>query len=193
MTQENDRVISLRLLKKAFDNIPRGIAKVNREQKITYANRQMCEMLGTNTLNGIDIKKLFPDEKNYSIIDKQLNNRFTNQLASEYEVELTRFDGSKIPISIIAIPDTDQQEETVESFAIAKSLLLEKVIETIHHNVENSCDGKEILRCMAQEVYRVVPFDALRVILYSLDGNNYQSLFSYSRGGKQNHEYVGGQ
>ncbi len=185
MTQQGKRLFSSGLLKKTFDRLPWGIIKANREQEITYADRQMCEIAGTDALEGRKIRDLFPDDKNYSIVTSQLKKRFIEQRANEYEVELTRLnDKVKVPISITAFPDIDQQGHVIESVGIVQSLVLEKATKEIHRYIEDLRDGEKILRSVAQEVYKLVPFDAFRIILFSTDKRNYREFFTYSGEGK---------
>jgi PAS domain S-box-containing protein len=172
------------LNREQLDGLPWAITKVNKAGVFTYANRAMCAIVGTETVEGKALADFFHGD-DLVAVREHLESRFTRGAADEYEVEAIRpGDHVRVPVRISALPDADERGQTVGAIAIVRDLLSESVAARIHAAIEDERDGAAILRTVASECARVLPFDTFSVSVYSADGDHARMFFLYFPGGE---------
>ena len=172
------------LTREQLDGLPWAITKVNKAGVFTYGNRAMCAIVGTDSVDGKALEDFFHGD-DLAEVRKHLESRFTRGAADEYEVEAIRpGDKVRVPVRISALPDADERGQTVGAIAIVRDLLNESVAERIHAAIEDERDGGAILRTVASECARMLPFDTFSVSVYSADGDHARIFFLYFPGGE---------
>jgi PAS domain S-box-containing protein len=161
------------------DSLPWAIAKVDRQGVITYGNREMCKIVGVDSLEGRNISDLY-NGNDLATVRQHLESRFTGRVADEYCVELTRpTDGLRIPVRCSSMPETDQRGQVVGVISYVRDLLAEDVSEKVHNAIGELRGCRQILEALIQQCQRVVPFDFFYVTLYSADGEHSRLLYLY--------------
>jgi len=179
-----DLSLSEELNMRIFDHSPLGIVKVDTFEQLTYANHMALEIMGLTTWKSKCIRDIFPDDKNYTILKKQLEKR-RKGFKDEYEAKITRIsDGQKIPVKVVACPETDLMGNVVGSLAIVRSLLLDKTIEAIHKHIATIHNGQEILRAVAKETQKLIPNALFTVSAYTRGMTHVNQMFSHYPGGR---------
>lgn len=174
-----DLVVALK--REQLDDLPWAVVKTNPSGVVTYSNRAMDEIAGTDSLEGLSLADLF-DADSLATVRKKLENRLRGA-ADVYKVNLKRpADGFKVPIEVSAMPEMDETGRPIGSLAIIRELLTEDVSNAVHRQIEELRDGKQILDAVTQECLRLVPFDFLSVTLYSVDGEHFRTFYNYPEG-----------
>jgi PAS domain S-box-containing protein len=182
MAQQTPFLIAL--TREQLDGLPWAITKVNRDGRFTYGNRAMCVIVGADSIEGRVLEDFFHDAS-LATVREHLESRFSRGAADEYEVEALRpGDHVRVPVRISALPDTDARGETIGAIAVVRDLLAEAVAGAIHGAVEELRDSRAILRAVATECARILPFDMFGVTVYSADGNHARTFFLYFPGGE---------
>lgn len=152
--------------KQLYDRALLGIAKLNRQGEILFANRSLLQMLNTQEYQGISVFDLLPEESSRKLVASQLESRF-GWKSDEYPIELLRFgDHEKVPVMISAFPETDLSgKRVVGSFAIVRCVMAQKM----RHLIESHHDEKTLLQAVLKKLSLVVPFDMATVSMYSFD------------------------
>lgn len=165
------------LKREQVDSLPWAIAKVDRRGVFTYGNREMCGIVGVDSLEGRNVSDLFTGDDLATVL-RHLESRFTGRVADEYRVELTRpTDGFRIPVSCSSMPETDQRGQVVGVISFVRDLLTEDVSEKVHKAIEERRGCRQILEALEKQCQRVVPFDSFFVTLYSADGEHTRFLY----------------
>jgi PAS domain S-box-containing protein len=170
------------LTRESLESLPWAIAKVARNGVITYGNRMMCEIAGTESVDGKNISDLFHG-KDLDVVRHHLESRFTRRAADEYRVKLERLsDHVRVPILCSAMPETNERGKVVGVIAFVRELLTEDVSRTVHKAIEDLRRSEEILQILAKQCQRIVPFDLFRVTLYSADTEHLRELYLFPKG-----------
>ncbi len=174
-----DLSIPKRAEKEILRKSPIGIVKVTLDGVFTFCNTEACRAFGVETLEGASVVD-FLDEVNLRIVMDQLEKR-KEGMGDEYEIELTRqTDGSRIPLRISSMPETDLKGNVVGTVAIVKDLTAEKTRKAIHEHMEGDMEGLMILEAAIDEIQRVMPFDRCYVAVYSSTMHHVRLLFARS-------------
>jgi len=162
-----------------FDRSILGIVKVSTEGEFTYLNRSALDACGMEAWKGMTIKDVFPDEKNYSIVNEQLQSRRIG-FSDEYEIDITRLNDKKlVPVKVAAIPETDLKGNVVGSMAIVRDVSVERTREKINKHIATLKDSKELLTATAKEVQAVLSYDMFAVTVYAEGMDYLRQMFSY--------------
>ncbi len=180
-TKDGEKVISLP--RSAMDNLPSGAVRLNKQRNITYANKAFCRILGVDSWRGLNIRDVFPDERNFAEVSQNLKKRFDEGVGNDYCVEITReSDGSKVPVNIIAVPETDKNGKIIGSFAFIRDLTVDTKMQQIHRHIETERDWRKLLQLVAREVGKVIPYDWFSISVYSEDMRHVRMLFADTAG-----------
>ncbi|MGD9161723.1 MAG: PAS domain-containing protein, partial [Desulfobacteraceae bacterium] len=76
---------TIRFYQDAIENLPMGIIKIDAVGNVTYANTEMCSMLGVDSLSGTHLRDFF-DEENLALVMNNLKHRIEEESANEYRV-----------------------------------------------------------------------------------------------------------
>ena len=165
-----------------LDRLPWAIAKLNREGMFSYGNRAMCVIAGVASVEGRSIGDMFRGS-DLATVREHLESRFTRGVADDYEVVAIRVrDGIPVPIHISAFPDIDDTGQVVGAIAIVSDLLAQDVAARVTAAVQDLRSGEEILRTVARESGRLVPFDVFSVSIYSADGSHARTVYMHPEG-----------
>jgi PAS domain S-box-containing protein len=168
----------LGLTREQLEGLPWPVVRVTQQGVIAYANRRMLELAGVAEFEGANITDIFVGE-DLATVRKHLESRF-HSVADEYEVEFIRpRDRSKIPVRVSAFPEQDERGRPIGSFAILRDLSISRAAQSIHRHIEERCSGPEILREVAIECHKIVPFDLFSVTLISIDREHFRSFYLY--------------
>lgn len=172
------------MMMKIFDKSPLGIAKVNLKEQITYLNRKAFEIMGMDKWEQKALRDVFPDEENYKIVRSELKRR-KKGVSDEYEIEITRLnDKKRVPVMISAFPETDLKGNVTGTMAIIRNIVREKAVEAIHKHIESERGGQALLKAVAEEMERVIPFQLFVAAAYSADMRHSRAIFNYSPSGQ---------
>jgi PAS domain S-box-containing protein len=142
----------------------------------------MCEIAGVASIEGRSIEDMFYSG-DLAIVREHLESRFTRGVADDYKVVAIRVsDRVRVPIHIWALPDIDDTGQVVGVIAIVSDLLAQDVAARVTDAVQDLRSGEDILRTVAQECERLVPFDLFSVSVYSADGSHSRTIYIYPEG-----------
>lgn len=163
---------------KFLDQIKLPTIKLDRKLRITYANAAALDLLGTSDIRGMSAADVFPRDQKMA---KQLDKRRAGE-GDVYETEIARrLDGKKVPVSVAGIPIMDDNNRFIGAFGIIRSLKEERISEAIHKHMEVERDEKELIKAVAEEVNKLVPFDYFGVTQYSRNSQHFSSWIRYTR------------
>ncbi len=169
------------LQERVYERSPLGIIRVNGDLEFTYANRAALDMIGVESLTGVDISDFIRDEKHRRTIMQQFERRKQGE-SDEYEIEINRMDdGRTVPVSIAATPEFDNMGNMIGALSIVRNLELERTTQVFHRHIEAYRDWKKLLTAIAEETGRIIPHDLFLVSLYTLDLQHTCVLFDYSK------------
>jgi PAS domain S-box-containing protein len=163
---------------KALDMLPLGIVKVAPNESFTYANKTMLRLAGTETWEGLRIRDVFPDEETYQKVSEHLKRRLTVEPAAAYDIDLTRRDGSKVPIQVSGIQDLDIKRRPIGAVAIVRDLTVQRAAERIHKTIARERDRALVLASLVKEIEQLMHFDMVFLSLFSADGLRVRQLHS---------------
>jgi len=112
-----------------FNNVGEGFASVSPDEEFIYANPAAESIFGVekNNLIGRNLKEFFSNEQ-FKTVNIQTGIRKQGQ-SSNYELELTRFDGIKRNIYITAVPQFDVNQNFIGTCGIFRDITESKNIE----------------------------------------------------------------
>jgi len=168
--------LSVALPESALDMVPLGVAKVDRQQNLAYANRQLLETTGLPDWRGFKLADIFSNEdldKVRAVLKERLEG-----VASEYRVELTRHhDKRKVPVSITSFPDTNEDNEVIGTLALVRDLTLEMAQKRMYSLVEQETETNKLLDAIADCLLPLVPFDRISVIRLNQDRTYLRTIY----------------
>lgn len=169
---------TIRFYQSAIENLPMGIIKIDAEGNVTYANSEMCNLLGDDNLTGKHLRDFFDNDENLAKVMENLDQRIYEESADEYQVEMKLKRGRKLPVQILAIPEIDHNGRFLNSLGLVRNLSVQRISKTIHKHIA-SLDGIEILESVARDLQHAIPFDFMSVVFYSDDRRSIRPFYSY--------------
>ncbi len=160
----------------AVEQVPMGIARVDREGRLVYANRCMLRMIGIDSWHGRTMHDLFTGEDLEAVLNG-LKRRVELREGEAYEVNLTRTDGAKVPIAITAFPETDSFDEVIGTLALVRDLTLDRATEAMVKHVENISGTDALLDAIGQVLRPLVPFDLMQVMRLNASGTHLRTIY----------------
>ena len=154
--------VGVSLPPEAVDMVPLGIAKVDRKENFTYANQKLLQIAGLEDWRGVTLAHLFHGT-DLDTVREELRKRFDKREASEYPVDLTRPDGTRVPLSITSFPDIDVDDRIVGTLTLVRDLTVEKAQLAMYKLVEQETDSQQLLEKIAKALQPLVPFDRFEV------------------------------
>jgi PAS domain S-box-containing protein len=167
------------LYPRVFDSTPLAVIKVDTQGTCEYANRRFASIAGAGNFEGHNVRELFLDDQSRSIIEEEFEKRFTERRTGDYEVVLTRLDNKRrIHVRVASTPILDSAGRPVGAIAIFRELTFERVIKRITYAIATSQTSGDLLRAVANEVRKLIPFDQLNVSIYGSDKRYVRALFA---------------
>jgi PAS domain S-box-containing protein len=171
--------VPLEGIEAVFDSSPLGIVRVNLKLDITYANRALLDITGMTDWTGTNIHDIVPDEQNFARISSRFRRR-RKGFSDQYEIELTRVnDGKRIPVKVAAMPVRDGSKKVVGAISIIRDISVEKAIQAFDKHLERCSSASDILREIALQAEKLIPYDYCAASVYSRDLKRARILFSY--------------
>lgn len=170
----------IRLQNEIYDRFLLGIIQLDPDQRITYTNQSMRDMLGMEGMDwkGWKIDRIVPEE-DLPILRSQLEKRWKGQ-SDEYEIHLRRQDDERnVPVRISASPHKDRHGNVIGTMGIVRSIVGEKM----HHSIESLRNCNDLLKAVANLLRSALPFDRLYVAVFSKDKRHVRNLFTFSPNG----------
>jgi PAS domain S-box-containing protein len=162
-----------------FDKSPLAIAQMDPLGQIKYMNNVAMELSGLRKWRRKSIEALFPDVDNRAIVREQLARR-NKGFSDEYEVELTRHDnGARVPIKVAAMPIMGEDGLARGLVSIFRSIEIEKAIAAFNECLASSDNPRVILKALAEETRKLIPFDLFTATQFSRDMKHSRILFDY--------------
>jgi PAS domain S-box-containing protein len=167
-----------RLMEDTFQESPVGVVQIDLHFNFIYANKKAMEIFGITAWENLSIHDLVPNRETINLLEEKLSNR-QRGISEEYEAEVVRqSDGRHIPIKITAMPAINDDGTISGAISLIRSLELERASQAIDRCVQTAKDSHSLLRDIAEQTNRAIPFDACTVSLYSRDMNFSRVLFS---------------
>lgn len=168
--------------RKIYEKSDLGILRVDRDERIRYANAEALRLMGTESYEGLFVESVFPDSKNLHIVRRQLESRKWN-VSTEYDVELTSLDdrNRRVPAKIVGLPIFDSQGEYVGSVGILRGQIVEKLRSYIFTTLSREQSNEKTMESIAAETAKICAVDAIIVTRYSADCKHCSPVFSYVR------------
>lgn len=174
-----------KMMNRIFDQSPLGIVRVNSEWKFDYANVAACRSVGCSSLEGVEVRRLFPTPENWAAVEKQLRIRFETGEEGEYEARITRLDnGRLVPIKIASTPERDLKGKTViGTMAIMRDLTQEKTATAVLEHAEECTTVRELMEKIKDEISDVLPLDGMTFSIMSSDLKHIRTPYMYFKDG----------
>ncbi|WP_218151304.1 GAF domain-containing protein [Roseateles sp. YR242] len=161
----------------AMDQVPLGIARVDRLGRLTYANRTMLAISGLDDWEGVTVVDLFDGADLDAVLDG-LRRRIELREGDEYEVELKRQrDNARVPISITAFPETADDGEVQGTLALVRDLTLDKATQQMVTHVENISRTKDLIDAVSAVLQPLVAFDLLQVLRLNKSRTHLRTIY----------------
>jgi len=171
----------------AMEQMPLGIARVDRDGHLTYGNRRLLDMARHATWQGLSVRDLFRGEALQAVLEGL--DRRGNSEGEVYEVEMTRGDGSCVPISITAFPETDADAKVIGTLALVHDLTLERATEAMVKHLQNIAGTSALLDAIGQVLRPLVPFDLMQVLRLNKAGTHLRAIYPESDAGKRSYRW----
>lgn len=169
--------LAVALPESALDMVPLGVAKVSGHEAITYGNRKLLQITGLPDWRGRTLSDVFCEE-DLITVRKVLKERFEQRLASEYRIDITRYDdGRKVPVSITSFPETNEHNDVVGTLALVRDLTVEMAQKQMYQLVEKESDGARLLDAIAESLRPWVPFDRISVIRLNEERTHLRTIY----------------
>jgi PAS domain S-box-containing protein len=161
-----------------FEESPVGIVRSDLLFRIVYANKKAMEIFGVESWENLNILDLVPNRETMELLEEKIGNR-QRGLSEEYDADVVRpSDGRRVPIKMTAMPAMDGEGKITGAVSIIRSLELEQASQFIDKCVQTAHDAQSLLKAIAEQTKRVIPFDACTVSLYSRDENHSRALYT---------------
>ena len=169
--------LAVALPESALNMVPLGIAKVDRAQRLTYANKRMLQMAGLPGWEGYTLADVFAEE-DLARVREGLRSRFEERVASEYRVDLKREDNGKlVPVSITAFPETNEANEVVGTLALVRDLTIEMAQKEMYRLVEKESNSERLLDAIVASLRPLVPFDRVSVVRLNEERTHLRTIY----------------
>lgn len=158
----------------ALNQVPQGIARVDSSGALTYCNRSMLRMAGLASWEGHHLRDLFQGEDLDAVLDG-LRRRAALE-GDDYQAQLTRPDGVRVPIAITAFPETDA-DGIVGTLALVRDLTLDTATSEMVKLVESISKTSDLLDAISTVLRRLVPFDLLQVLRLNKSRTHLRAIY----------------
>jgi PAS domain S-box-containing protein len=164
--------------KSIFEKADFGIIRTNRQREIAYANPAALNMLGVDSVEGWTLEQIPIPRSDRERLLESFERRMEGE-SDTYEVTVTRkSDKREIPVSIVAIPELNENSRIVGAFAIIRDRELEVASDQLHAAIETADSILGLLEAVAEQIGKLLDFDALSVYILSNDGLCSRPIFS---------------
>lgn len=161
-----------------------GILSADLHGQITYANKAVLRTLGTDSWKGKTVEDFVGNPEALSTVQLQSGRR-RQGLSDEYDIEISRMsDGKRMPVKISAFPETDLEGNVTGTMAIIRNMEKETAIQALHSHIEEERDWNELLKKVAYETQKLVPYDFCFFTLYSEDMSHSRELTRFPKLGQ---------
>ena len=150
-----------------------GILEVTSDGRILHANQAARVIAGSKPNANPTVLELL----DLSYHDLILLAQDGRELC-EYEVVLTRQNGTSIPVALSVIARTTAPETERNLLVTIRSLVEERITSAIRERIRSSKTAKEIFDVMAEEIIRWVPFIHCTASIYNENLTQARILFS---------------
>ncbi len=155
-----------------FDCSPWGIIHFDETWTVRYANPAASALAGRGRLEGRTLKDLLANDAMSAAFARQVRKRERAE-SSEYEAMITQADsGRRVPVGIAAMPVTRPGQAFGGSVLILRNLEVERAAKRIDDRIETAETPEDIFAAVAEEVKRVIPFDAIAASRYTREGES---------------------
>jgi PAS domain S-box-containing protein len=162
-----------------FDQSSLGMVRVCPDLKIAAWNRTAAETLGLPTLEGRLASELLADQKSIDIMRSQGEQR-RQGLSTEFEINLLHFPERRpVPVKVSAMPVIADTGEFEGTFAIVRSLEVERRIEAFEDAIHTAQGAAGIFQAVCDQIRPLLNFDFGAFSIYSKNGQHSRMLLSY--------------
>lgn len=162
-----------------FDQSSLGMVRVCPDLKIATSNRTAAEILGLDTLDGWFVSELVADQQSLETVHTQGRQRRLG-LSTEFELKLLHFpDRRAIPVRVSAMPVISDAGEFVGTFALLRSLEVERRVEAFEGAIHATQGAKAIFQAVCDQIRPLLNFDFAAFSIYSEGGRHSRMLLSY--------------
>jgi PAS domain S-box-containing protein len=168
--------------RRVYEKSPLGIIRVDKDNVITYANKEASTILGLPAEKIIIDKKKFKDffsAEDQKIIDQHLKRRPKGE-GDEYKLNRLP-DGRALPLHVIAIPEVDNRNTWIDTFAIIRALDVETTINRIHEANLATSTLEQLLDDTLKAIRDLIPFEFAIAGIFNKTMEYWKSIYDYPR------------
>lgn len=173
--------LSYRIDVSALDAFKTAVARFDDRGTLTYVNRAAARLLHCEAADHVHLSQLFVDDEARKQVLAELEDRLTGN-SSTYRTNVRPFGAAlDVPISVFALPDSDEDGQPLGSFALIDDLREEEVRDRMHRIIEQAQSVDDLLGPIGDEMRALFEFDELRVTAISGGRKHLRTLFSDDR------------
>lgn len=165
----------------ALKSLDWALARFSPAGVMTYANDAGLSLLGVAAGERVELSMLFPDPAERQRIAMQLAERLSGKAAA-YETEFHRphsgIGAAPVPISVFALPDTNEEGAVTGSITLLRDLREERVRAGIHKAIEISRTNKALFARLIEQLRALFTFDEFRVTIVSQSRRHLGRMYS---------------
>lgn len=138
-----------------MESMNEGVVIVNNDDRIMYANKVFCELLGYEfeEINHKIANQLFFDNEGDQKKIKQISVERKKKISSQYEIQLKKKTNEKIWVMASGSPYIDRKGDVIGSIAILTNIdRLKQTENALRHKEENLLKSLEKLEWLAEEL-----------------------------------------
>lgn len=178
----SDEPMELRIKARTLDDpeFPLGIVRTSTEARVTFANRQMRELLGDQIGVGSLVSDLPLSEASRATLTRALVERFDHERGSGYRLQTeTKELGTTVRAQVAAVPEYDAQGHLIGSLGFVIDESSEVVAINIFRAMEHASDPDSLLLEMSRHLREVLTFDTIMVTGIGKGRTHLRAIFEH--------------
>ncbi len=162
-----------------FDQSSLGMVRVCPDLQIAAWNRTAAETLGLASLEGRLVSDLLADQRSIDTMGSQGEQR-RQGLSTEFEINVLHFpDRRAVPVRVSAMPMISDNGEFAGTFAIVRSLEIERRVEAFEEAIHTAQGAAAIFQAVCEQIRPLLNFDFAAFSIFSKNGKHSRMLLSY--------------
>ncbi len=161
-----------------FEGSRIGVVVTDLERNVQYANPAALRMFGLESIAGLKLESMFPDETARAILRRQLDNR-RHGLIGNYCVEGRRANNKPVLLEITGLPVPNRHGEIVGALGLFRDVGQQQLANRIHDLNREVSETEPLLTGLAVALKTAFDFDRMSVSRFSSDNAHVNAFFTY--------------
>ena len=165
-----------------FEGSRIGVVVTDLERNVRYANPAALRMFGLQSIDGVKLESMFPDETAREILRRQLDDR-RHGLIGNYSVEGRRANNKHVSLEVTGLPIPDQHGVIVGALGLFRDVGQQQLANRIHDLNRRVNEAEPLLTGLAEALKTAFDFDRMSVSRFSRDKTHVNAFFTYGHDG----------